>query len=326
MLRVLLAVDGGQSSTFGMLAAETGEVVGTASGPAVKDFLQPGGVERCQEAISRLLDNLMAATTVPIQIAAAGFGMSGGSQRMARAIAEVVATPHLIVLPDQETSFAAAVGGQPGVVVIAGTGSSALGQNSFGEKSGTGGWGYLMGDEGSGYCIGRKALGLATSSLEGRGPSTLLERTIPEALGVDSLGKVYSILYSNPDWLEKTASLAAAVNTAAERGDQQARAVLQEAGEQLARHAIVLVDELFAKDPAIPVVSYVGGVFRSPFVVQAFQAAVLKSCPNVQVRPPQYRAVTAAWKLAYEKVFGECSPDLLDQIEKQLDAGNLGKW
>lgn len=87
-----------------------------------------------------------------------------------------------------------------------------------------------MGDEGSGYCIGRKALGLATSSLEGRGPSTLLERTIPEALGVDSLGKVYSILYSNPDWLEKTASLAAAVNTAAERGDQQARAVLQEAG------------------------------------------------------------------------------------------------
>lgn len=333
MQQVLLAVDGGQSSTFGMLTAETGQVLGTASGPAVKDFLRPGGVERCQKAISQLLDDLLAGSGVKeaytcgqLRIAAAGFGMSGGSQSMARAIEGVVDTPHLIVVSDLETSLFAAVGGQPGIVVIAGTGSSALGQNSAGLQGGTGGWGYLMGDEGSGYCIGRKALSLATSGYERRGPATLLSQTIPKALGVGSLEQVHSVLYRSPDWLSKIASLAVAVNTAAECGDEQAVAVLQEAGEQLARHAIVLVAELFAEDPAAPIVSYVGGVFQSPFVVKAFSETITALYPSVRIRPPRYRAVTAAWKLAYESTFGACDPKLLDQIESQLNAGNLGKW
>lgn len=331
-MKVLLAVDGGQSSTFGMLTTETGAVLSTASGPAVKDFRQPGGVERCQRAIGQLFRELLNRSQTlelyeqgRLQITAAGFGMSGGSKVMAQAIAAVIDTPNLVVIRDHDTSFAAAVGEQPGIVVIAGTGSSALGRNSRGEMA-IGGWGYLMGDEGSAYCIGRRALSIATSGVEGRSPATLLADTIPAVLGVDSLERVHGLLYSNPDWLGMIASLAVAVSQAAERDDQQARKLLNQAGEELAWHAIVLIRKLFAQEEDVPVVSYVGGVFRSPIVVESFTETILSTYPEAEVRPPLYRAVTAAWKFAYQEAFGVCDPALLNRIEEQLDAGNLGKW
>ncbi len=333
MTRVLLAGDGGQSSTFVIVTSLDGEVLGWARGAAVHNFYREGGRERCHAAISEVLSVAMERADLlsdykdgRLNIEAAAFGMSGGGRAMGEAIAEVVTTRHLRVVPDQTTSFLASTGGLPGIVTIGGTGSTAYGRNAQGESSGIGGWGYLMGDEGSAFDIGKKALSAATCGADGRGPVTSLVDALPRFLELESLGQVHGLLYGRSDWLGIIAGLAAAVDEAAEKGDGVAKDIMTQAGYDLAQNAIALWKRLFAAGNSGAVVSYVGGVFRSQYVLAAFRRAIEEFDSRIPVQAPRYRAVVAAWDIARRLASSQdelplfMQPNLiLDNLSKGLD-------
>src|SRR5205085_1278058 len=83
----------------------------------------------------------------------------------------------------------------PGIVIIAGTGSIVYGRNQRGEAARAGGWGHLIGDEGSGYWIGREALAAVMRAEDGRGPSTRMTADILEFFTVADVSRLPRIVY-----------------------------------------------------------------------------------------------------------------------------------
>src|SRR4030095_5317067 len=102
---------------------------------------------------------------------------------------------HTIVVNDALIALVAAAGDAPGVVIIAGTGAIVYGRNANGEAARAGGWGHMIGDEGSGYWIGREALSAVMRAYDGRGPATRLTAAILSHLNVDDESRLPRIVY-----------------------------------------------------------------------------------------------------------------------------------
>src|SRR5204863_821295 len=101
----------------------------------------------------------------------------------------------ILVVNDALIALVAGAGDNPGIVVIAGTGSIVYGRSAAGEAARAGGWGHMIGDEGSGYWIGREALAAVMRAADGRGPSTALTAEILRHFGVADVSHLPRIVY-----------------------------------------------------------------------------------------------------------------------------------
>ena len=135
----------------------------------------------------------------------------------------------VIVVNDALVALEAGAPRQPGVVIISGTGSISYGRNAEGEAARSGGWGYVLGDEGSGYWIGRSALRAVLREADKRGPKTVLTRMLLEHFGVgQAQGLIHEVYHTN---LKPAAigALARSVQRAYLEGDQAAVGILRAA-------------------------------------------------------------------------------------------------
>jgi N-acetylglucosamine kinase-like BadF-type ATPase len=162
--------------------------------------------------------------------------------------------PHLLsiarevsITNDAEFALAGLDSG-PGVALIAGTGSIALGRDASGEIIQVGGWGHLLGDEGSAYDIGRRAAQAAARAADGRGPSTALLQLVLERWGLTTPRQMIEHIYLTQE-KAPIASLAPGVLQMAKRGDHVARAIRRHACEELAQAAITVIDTLNLAEP-----------------------------------------------------------------------------
>lgn len=297
---VVVAMDGGQSTTTCIVTTPHGDVLGSgAAGPA-NHINEPGGPERCRQAVTAALQAALADASLDprrVHLLAAGFGMSGGGARMQEIIRDCIAADHVVVIPDSVASWQGATGGDPGVVVISGTGSVAYGRNQQGDERWAGGWGYLMGDEGSGYWIGIWALSAATRSHDGVGAATTLEERIPNAFALPDLRAVHTALYSDKLGRVQIARLGRVVDEAAAAGDTVARAILECAAEHLANLAQTVFNCL-GLQVGQDRVSYVGGVFRSAIILGRFCSLLAHFLGPNAVRKPRFPAIVGAWQTA----------------------------
>jgi N-acetylglucosamine kinase-like BadF-type ATPase len=148
--------------------------------------------------------------------------------------------------------------GAVGVALVAGTGSIAFGRNAVGEKARAGGWGHLIGDEGSGYMIGRRAMQAAARAADGRGPQTAILPAIMESWSLTRADGMIGRVYPDGD-KGLIAALSAIVFTAARAGDRVARRIVAQAATDLAFTAIAVGDALgFEREP-LPL-ALVGGL------------------------------------------------------------------
>ena len=131
-----------------------------------------------------------------------------------------------------------------GIALIAGTGSLALGQNANGDRARCGGWGSLLGDEGSGYQISLAALRAAVRAEDGRGPSTQLLERLLDHHGIASASELIPILHADPNNRIMIASLAPLVFDVAASGDPVATQIIDQASTDLAEMAKTLADRL----------------------------------------------------------------------------------
>ena len=138
----------------------------------------------------------------------------------------------------------------PGVVTIAGTGSIAFGRNAAGETARAGGWGFLFGDEGSGFDIARQALRAALRFEEGWGPQTSLRRALLDFAGAADANELMHRLYTREWPKPRVAALAKLVETEALAGDAVARDILLNAAQQLATLAVSVRRRLFQSGEA----------------------------------------------------------------------------
>lgn len=208
-----------------------------------------------------------------LEFAGACVGFSGGAADKKQYSRELIRAKSLYITHDAEIALMGATAGQPGIIIIAGTGSMAFGRNAEGRMARAGGWGYIYGDEGGGFDIARRALRASLRMEEGWGPSTELHRLLLNATGAsdanDLLHRLYAQEFSRPE----IAAFSQIVTTAAEGADAVAKQITEEAAGALAGYVEGVHGNLFAHE-ACSRICYIGGVFRSEPLLTAFRAIV----------------------------------------------------
>jgi len=195
---------------------------------------------------------------------------------------------------DMVCGWAGSLGGADGVNVISGTGSMTYGERG-GARARVGGWGELIGDEGSGYWIGRRGLQAFSQMSDGRGtPGPLLD-LLRDRLGLEVDVDLVDVVMNR--WRGERARVAAVsrlVVEAARLGDGAAGAILSAAGEELAALVEATRRRLgYPDDEAVPV-SYSGGVFAADEVRDAFAQRLAERSPAYRLQPPLFAPVVGA--------------------------------
>jgi N-acetylglucosamine kinase-like BadF-type ATPase len=219
---------------------------------------------------------------------------------MKDALNEALQIAGLELVTDARGALKGALDGGPGVVVIAGTGSIAIGVNEEGQRARAGGFGPTLSDEGSGYYIAQLALKAVVSSFDGRSPGTMLAERICNRLGVANPSDLPGVIYNSDSEPVDIAPLAELVDEAAREGDEVARQILTSAGRELGKLASSVIEKLGLGRQAFRV-ACVGSVFRSgEFVLKPLRDAVLDVAPHAEIGLPLYPPALGAAKLANE--------------------------
>ena len=269
---VAVGVDAGGSGSRAVVVRDGLVVARRDLGP-INVLLHPDAVDR------------LAAAVTDAGAVAAGFGLAGlRSAEHARELTAELARrtgATVAVGDDTEAALAGAFAGRPGIVVIAGTGSGAAGRDAAGRTVRVGGHGFLLGDEGGGYWIGREAVRAALRAADGTGPVTALSAMVETAFRrlLDAEREVHE----RPTDRQLLARLVPAVALAARGGDAEAGRILAEA----AGHLVDLAEAVRARLGPLPVAG-VGGIFRCAPVRDAFAAATGAVPP---AEPPELGAL-----------------------------------
>ncbi|HLZ22081.1 MAG TPA: BadF/BadG/BcrA/BcrD ATPase family protein [Ktedonobacterales bacterium] len=295
-----LGVDGGGSKTLAIVVDAHGNehgraVAGSANYSAV-------GLERAVAHVLAAAEEAARAAGTCLPLAAAWLGLAG----VDRPADHTILLPHLsslanaVHLTNDAELLLSALPGQAGVVLIAGTGSIAVGRSSRGATTRAGGWGHILGDEGSGYDIGRRALVAATRFADGRGEPTLLLPRILRAWHLTEANELISHVYYDED-KAAIARLAPLVLQAAREDDHAARRIVRRAAIELALAAVTVGNRLAYRAAPLPIA--LGG---SLLLQDAgFRADVLRAISRhhllgdiAVVEQPAFSAAQAAIALA----------------------------
>lgn len=323
-MELVLGVDGGQTSVKCLLATTDGHVLGRGEGGPLVHLAAEGGPARLEDSLrTAFAAAWRSAGLAPRSVAAVGLGLTGVPADSAQAqiardiVARILDVRHIVV---QSDAFAALVGahvGQPGVVVIAGTGSIVLGMNAEGRSARAGGWGWLVADEGSACAIGRSGLLAAFYAHDGVGPETRLTRVFLEHFRVEAPEEIKALIYAPEFGQRGFASLAPLVSYAAEQGDTVSGEIIRQAGHALARQCgAVLVRLAFPDAPVAPV----GGAFEHIVGLNAsFRADLQAGFPSARVVAPRLTPVYGAIIMALQAALTAPTSSWTDAIP-QLQA------
>jgi N-acetylglucosamine kinase-like BadF-type ATPase len=295
MQQYFLGIDGGQSATVALIGDEAGHVVGVGRAGPCTDLTAALGTSLAETCFAAGLDS-------DHRFAAACLGLSGGTEGKEPLVRQILQTQQLQLTHDAAIALDGALAGEPGIIVIAGTGSIAYGRDASGITVRTGGWGHVFGDEGSAFDITRQALRAALRHEEGWGPRTALASILLEASGAANMNQLLHWAYTDAFPKQRLAAWAPLVDHAAASGDSIAIEILRGAGQQLAMITTAARRQL-ASD-VLPV-SYTGGVFQSARVLETFQT-LLSLDGTMEVMSPRHSpaagALIGAYRLAGKTV------------------------
>ena len=328
----VLGVDGGGTKTVCLLMDFSGEIKGR--GEAGPSNYQSLGVEPAynsiRSAIARALSSAKEAgrlygnkDKIKGKIRAIGLGLAGAGREedlellrswVERLHSEGNLSPDLALLDwaiepegifvgnDCAILLAGGTGSSVGVAVISGTGSIAYGQNRQGAIKRAGGWGYLLGDEGSSYDIAVRGLRAAARSYDGRDRQSILGDKLISHLGLERMEDLISAVYRRGWGVKDIAALAPVVDAAAAAGDAVAIAIIDRAAEELVLAGRAVMEELFLPEEAFDVVT-AGGAWKGVAGMRdRFVAAMEAIAPSARVIWPRHEPAYGAALLALRQL------------------------
>ena len=263
--RVYLGIDGGQSSTTALIAGEDGAVLGKGTGGPCNHVSSAEAREKFSRAIRACVERACAAAGLEyftVVFEATCLGFSGGAKDKDAYSRELIRSRRFKITHDAEIALAGATAGEPGIIIIGGTGSMAFGRNADGRTARAGGWGYVFGDEGGGFDLTRRALRAALRFEEGWGPPTSLHAFLLDATGAPDMNDLMHQFYTPKFTRVEIAAMAEMVSRAAGYGDAVALEILRTAAADLCSYVEGVYRQLFSTGERAAI-AYIGGVFNS---------------------------------------------------------------
>ena len=196
---------------------------------------------------------------------------------------------------DARIALEGAFSGKPGAILIAGTGSIILGKDADGNIHRVGGFGRQIGDEGSGYSLGRKGFNAVSRQFDGRGNSTLISDVLKEKFNIISSETLITEIYRNNFTI---ASIAPLVISAAEKNDQSALKIIDEETDELLLHISAMKQKLQLPELSI---AFIGGLINNDnFYSRTLKEKITKNLKNVNIKSPENPPVIGAVLMAKE--------------------------
>ncbi len=189
-----------------------------------------------------------------------------------------------------------------GIVVAAGTGSIVFGRNHRGITKRIGGWGYILGDEGSAYKIAVAGMQSALKSYDGREKATSLVECFQKYLDLSSIEDLITVIYRQNWGVSEIANLAQIVDLVAALGDEVANQIIDDAVQELTKATSTVIETIFNPDSVLEIVT-TGSVWKSRCKIhQRFAASIVDSFPTAKVSFPRYEPAYGAGLLALKKL------------------------
>ncbi|HMD86232.1 MAG TPA: BadF/BadG/BcrA/BcrD ATPase family protein [Terriglobia bacterium] len=311
-----LGIDGGGTRTAAWLADSAGKLLARAESGPSNPFKV--GLRAAEREILKAFRTAwreagfppsVARTSRPPVVRGVCAGISGVDRRSVHRpllawMRRHIPARHYLLTSDAVITLAAAVRNAPGIIVIAGTGSIAFARDEQERLLRAGGWGLPFDDRGSGYELGRQAVGTALEAFDGRGPHTILMDRICQHL---HLGEITEIVSRQLE-PQQIAALFPLVMEAAREGDLVSRHLCDDAARDLANLAAALLKRAGWTERSMPVVT-TGGVFKSSILIRrAFTRHLRRFAPQARVelleRPPVEGALWLARGLGGKKSRG----------------------
>jgi N-acetylglucosamine kinase-like BadF-type ATPase len=301
----VLGLDAGGTKTVCLLADEEGHVVAEARRGGAN--LQASGELEVEKVLHGVMaDAIGDRGIVPaaICLGIAGVDRPADSAVVRAIMGRIGHRARVLIVNDALVALEAGAPGQPGVVVISGTGSIAYGRNAAGEAARSGGWGYVLGDEGSGYWIGRAALRAVLRESDRRGPRTRLSDLLMRHFDVaHPQGLIHEVYNTN---LKPAAigALAQCVQTAFSEGDPVAIGILRAAANELEAAALSVARRLDLIGLPFAFI-LAGGIFRAvPWVEHELERRLPIAAPLSRVHLLDREPATGAVALALQEARG----------------------
>ena len=295
MPKVLIGADVGGTKTA-VAVSRDGKIVGRADGPGAA--VRPGRALASSSTIAEVVRQALSAAGLLIGdvllVGAAGVGREPEREELRKALRGENVASSVVVTTDIEIALAAAFADGPGIVVSAGTGSVAVGRDRTGQRHRIGGYGWQMGDEGSGYAIGRASLGAVSRAVDGRSPKTALSDRLLRATRSDDYDEL--VRWAAGASPAEVAALAPHVLAVAAAGDPLAQGIADYAARELSQLAICLIPKMDITPP-IPV-AVTGGLLGDDQPLRKTLLAKLAEEPVFQPTDSPVDAVAGALSLA----------------------------
>src|SRR5882672_1538419 len=293
----VLGIDAGGTKTVCLLADERGKILAEGRGPGAN--LHSAGELEVEKVLHEVMEDAIGdrdITPAAICLGIAGVDREDEARTVRAIMRRIGHKSRVLVVNDALIALVAGAKDAPGIVIIAGTGSIVYGRNAGGQAARAGGWGHMIGDEGSGYWIGREAVAAVMRAADGRGPATRLSDDILAHFSVNDVSQLPRIVYDREIPRMRVAALGPIVEGAVSAGDAVAMRILERAVDELMLGALSVATRLEMRGDAFTFY-LAGGVFRVvPSLAAVLPRRLVEVAPRCQVQLlDEEPAVGAVW-------------------------------
>jgi len=322
MNHYVIGVDGGGTKTEFVLLSYSGNVIGRAKGDSTN--YQAIGGEKLKDELLKGFTALMNSTNVSsskinlIFLGLAGAGRESDRKEIMALFSDTEFDQKIAVDSDAMVALAGAFGTGPGIIIIAGTGAICFGKGSSGLIVRAGGWGYLLGDEGSGYFIGREAIIAALKDHDGRGEKTSLRGSLEKHFNISSIDQIIPHIYQNRIDRVAIANLAPTVFEQALQGDIIAEEIIRRTGKELGILARAVAQQLNFGGNEIKV-ALIGSIFKQKdLLINEISKELYEVTWNIAINDPIFAPQYGAALLALQKSGIEINEMLLTNLRDSI--------
>lgn len=302
-MKYIIGIDGGGTKTVGCLGNTKGELV---------DFAQVGptnhhsnDLQKTKNNLHKLIRKLLKRNSIDIcdlvfvSAGLAGVDRDKDKKLIVKILRMISIECEIYITNDVETYLLGAHEGKEGIIVISGTGSIAAGINNKGDFARVGGWGHLIGDEGSGYKMSIEAMKRVMKAYDERGPKTLLTKLILNNLDLTTPPEIINYLYDPKIGKKDIAHLAPLIITGVKKGDKVAIEVLDSVVNELENMLFTIINKL-KWHKANKTITLGGGVFEnSELVRKKFIKQVKGKNKSLFFKEPKFKPAIGALIKAY---------------------------
>jgi len=301
----VLGIDAGGTKSVCHLADDQGTLIAEARGPGAN--LQASGELNVEKVLHDLMEDALGERTIvpaAICLGIAGVDRPDDSAVVGGIMRRIGYKAKTLVVNDALVALEAGAPGRPGVVIISGTGSISYGRNARFEGARAGGWGHVLGDEGSGYWIGRAAIRAVLREADRRGPKTELTPLLLEYYGIKEAQSLIHEVYGTKLGPASIAALSSFVQTAFEHDDEVAVGILNGAARELESFGASVAKRLQLGDEPFPFI-LAGGILRGVrWLREELQRRLPITAPNSTVSLLDREPAAGAVSLAIQEAQG----------------------